>query len=197
MTTTVRFNKFKAPNFSIGRYQRREFKIFDANLHHGDVRPFACPELVCDSLPNYSMLYPLPKCECLGFGEDVTGIVEGFCPNQYFLVSDGKLYQSTTETLCQGDFDCLAGSPFQPNPPIAEGSCNPEQCDGHATAYVVTYVTNHAGVRVESAPSPASNVVATTGDRPNVQVTWDNPPNGYCISSTRLYRVEKIGRAHV
>lgn len=190
MTTTVRHNKFVAPNFSIGRYQRREYKIFDANLHHGDVRPFACPEIVCEGLPDYNLLYPLPDCECLGFGEDVSSVVEGFCHNQYFAVVNGSLTQATTDTLCDGNVDCLAGSPFQPNPPIVEGTCDPDACDGNAVAYVVTYVTMHNGMYVESAPSPVSDVVAITGNVPNVQVTWDIAPQGYCIARTRLYRVE-------
>lgn len=211
MTTTVRINKFKAPNFSIGRYQRRDFQIFDANLHYGDVRPFACPELVCEDVGRLNKLYPLPECECLGFDDTVTDIVRGFCHDQYFVLAEGNLYQATTETLCRGVVDCLAGAPHSTESPVATSTCEtyvepvldengdvieegyfePKGCEGYGVSYVVTYVAEHAGIEVESAPSPPSEVVPVTTDRHGTVVTWGEPPvAGHCIVGTRLYRSE-------
>lgn len=190
MTRTVIFNDFKAVTPFRNRYRRSELEIWDANLHYGDVRPFACPVQACpgEVVSDTAMeLYPLPECKCQHF-EMLTDPHLGFCGDQHFFVSNGSLRQATSQELCDGLPSCLAGSPTQKQPP--SGSSNCSGCDGVAMSYVVTYVTEHAGIQVESAPSPPSTPVASSGHIPGTSVSWAAAPPGYCVVATRLYRVE-------
>ena len=187
MPTTLIFNNFKSPQHFRNRFRRSEFQVVDANLHHGDVRPFACPEEVCTGQGLLRTLYPLPDCECLGFG-DIRDIVRGFCGEQHFQIIGGTLRQSTEAQLCSGTTPNRAGAPYTPNHPNVGSGCS--GCDATGVAYVVTFITEHAGIRVESAPSPASTIVASAGERPNATVTWAGAPAGFDIVATRLYRVE-------
>ena len=191
MTTTAIFRNFKQANFSRNRFDRGSvFEIWDANLHHGSVQPFACPEIECEDVGPLKTLYPLPGCKCLGF-EECIDIVRGFCKDQHFYINpDGCLVQATEEELCNKETPCLAGAPFNKEAPIASSNCEDDTCDAVGVAYVITYVTQHAGVQVESAPSPASNVVASNGNIPGATVSWTAGPTDYCIVETRLYRVE-------
>lgn len=165
------------------------YDIQNANLHHGDIRPFACPEVVCDVGKTYRSLYYVPSCPCLGF-EDGRKVVSGFCGDQYFFLKNGYLHQATEEELCNGQ-SCRAGTPFQSEAPtVSGGGCN-GSCDGIAVSYVVTYVSYLEGGKwVEGAPSPPSTPVATNGNSPNVTVSWKKAPNNYCIQRVRLYRTE-------
>lgn len=187
MTTTVILNNFRAPQHFRNRFRRSEFQVLDANLHHGDIRPFACPEEVCTNQGALLSLYPLPDCECLGF-TDVRDIVRGFCSEQHFQIIGNTLMQSTEQQLCSGSTPNRAGAPFAPDRPNVSANC--AGCDSAGVAYVVTFVTSHAGIQVESAPSPASIIVASSGEIPDASVTWAAAPAGFDIVATRLYRVE-------
>lgn len=190
MTTTAIFNNFKQADFWRNRYTRgSSIQIRNANLHHGDIRPFSCPVKLCDDKP-FKTLYPLLSCECFGFSY-LTDIVSGFCSDQHFYISaSGQLHQATESELCDNGNTCLAGAPFNPKAPAATADCDNNSCDSVGTSYVITYITEHAGIRIESAPSPASNPIAIEGHIPNSIVNWESPPTGYCIVETRLYRVE-------
>ena len=107
---------------------------------------------------------------------------------QHFQLIGGRLHQSTERELCANITPNLAGAPFGPNRPNVSAGCS--GCDSTGVAYVVTFITEHAGIRVESAPSPASQIVASAGERPNATVSWAAAPTGYDIVATRLYRVE-------
>lgn len=188
MTTTVRFNDFKAPNPKQSRYGRKNYRIYDANTHYGDVRPFACPERKCDDHHQY--LHPILDCECLGF-DYKADVVKGFNNYQFFYLKDRRLHQALSYDLCNNNSTNLAGSPFNPTAPVAVATgCNDQQCEGAGVAYAITYVTRHAGIEVESSPSPPSDVVPIAGQSPMVSVTWTAAPStDYDIVATRLYRV--------
>ena len=189
MTTTAIFRDFKQNSLWRNKYRRGSvLSIRNANIFHGDVQPFACPEKLCECVGKLDTLYPLENCECFGF-EGCKDIVKGFCKDQYLHIVDGKLKQATEEELCEGTDACMAGAPFPPDPPSAGSGCS-DECDATNVSYVRTYVTEHAGVQVESAPSPVSNAVASNGEVPGASVSWGPAPNGYCIVETRLYRVE-------
>ena len=189
MTTTAIFRDFQQADFWRNKYRRgSEIEIRDANLRHGDIRPFACPELVCDDVQELHTLYSLPDCECHGFTE-ITDAVRGFCAEQHFYLDNGILRQATESELCSGANPCRAGAPYSQSAPSVSASCN-DACDGVGVSYVITYVTQHAGIQVESAPSPASPIVPSNGDKPGVFVSWGSAPSGYCVVETRLYRVE-------
>lgn len=165
------------------------YDIQNANLHHGDIRPFACPEEICDVGKTYRSLYYVPSCPCLGF-EDGRKVVSGFCGDQYFFLEDGYLRQATEEELCNGQ-SCLAGTPFQPSAPTTSGGGCDGSCDGVAVSYVITYVSYLEGGKwVEGAPSPPSSPVSTSQNIPNVRVNFGAPPAGYCIQRVRVYRTE-------
>lgn len=51
MSTSVIYSRFRVPLGLYNRYVREIFEIWDADLHHGDVRPFACPEVICEQEP--------------------------------------------------------------------------------------------------------------------------------------------------
>lgn len=189
MATRIIFRDFTPASAWRNKYRRgnRIFEIWDANLHHGDVRPFACPEALCEGTEAYKTLYPLPECPCLGF-LDERDIVQGFCQDQFFHIENGILRQSTTQELCNHTPSCRAGVPFNPSPPSASASCS--GCDGVSVSYVITYITEHAGIQVEGPPSPPSNIVIGSGATPNASVSWTAAPPGYCIVATRLYRTE-------
>ena len=194
MTTTAIFRNLKQTNFSRNKFSRGStLEIWDANLHHGDVRPFACPEIACEDVGPLKTLYPLPDCKCLGF-EDCRDIVRGFCKDQHFYIDpeEGCLRVATEDELCNGEPNCLAGAPFNKEAPTVEGNCNDEACDVVPISYVTTYVVEHAGVQTESAPSPPSDPVASTGATPNnvVTITPSTGIDDYCVVETRLYRVE-------
>lgn len=166
------------------------YDIKNANLHYGDIRPFACPEEICQVDKVYKSLYYVPSCPCLGF-EDGRKVVEGFCSDQYFFIKNGFLHQATERGLCSGT-SCRAGTPFQSNAPIVSGEgCNDRTCDGIAVSYVITYVSMLSnGKWVEGAPSPPSIPFATKCKAPELTVSWGAPPGGYCIERVRLYRTE-------
>ena len=180
---------FREVNLTRNRYLRPgEWAITDANMEHGDLRPFASPQKVCDAVPNTKVLYPLPECCCLSF-QECADPVKGFCYEQHFFLEDGFLRQGTEEELCEG-LSCLAG-PSIPNQPLATASCSGTQCDGHGVSYVRTFVSTHAGVDTESSPSRPSTIVVGQGETPNIQVVWtDTAPEDRCITAQRIYRVE-------
>lgn len=124
MRTAV-FRDFKPIASFRSLFRRKSHKIIDANLHHGDIRPFACPEKLCCNTDNAQELYSLRECECLQFDfqVDATG---GFCRDHHFFIKDGILRESTTEQMCLGE-SCLAGLPI-PDYPTATASCT--ECDG-------------------------------------------------------------------
>lgn len=188
MATNAIFRNFTASEPFRNKYMRSRglFEIADANLHHLDIRPFACPELLCENVGEYRSLFPLEECPCLGY-EDGRQVVQGFCHNQFFYLKNGYLMQATRESLCNKVDDCRAGVPFG-SQPSASSSCG--GCDGTAVSYVITYVTNHGGIEVEGPPSPASPPVVGSGNTPGVTVSWGAAPQGFCIAKTRLYRTE-------
>lgn len=188
MATNAIFRNFTASQPFRNKYMRDRglFEIADANLHHLDIRPFACPELLCRSAGLYRSLFPIEQCPCLGY-EDGRQVVQGFCHDQFFYLQNGYLMQATRESLCKKETDCRAGVPFGERP-VAEGNCG--TCDGVAVSYVITYVATHAGIDVEGPPSPASRPVKSSGNVPNVTVSWGDAPVGFCIKKTRLYRTE-------
>ena len=190
MSNLAIFNNFKPINLKRNPFLREgEYALWDANLHHNDLRPFACPQVICEG-STATTLYPLPDCCCAGF-DNCSDPVKGFCHNQHFYIQEGRLYQAETEDLC-GDLGegCLAGAP-KPKPPIVPNpECSTDACDAVTYHYVMTYTTSHAGVQVESTPSEPFFGVVANGHRPNVVVTWEEPPAGYCIVAINLYRTE-------
>lgn len=189
MTTTAIFRDFQQATYWRNKYRRGgEIDIRDANLRHGDIRPFACPEKICENVSDLQTLYYLPSCECHGFDE-LTDAVKGFCADQHFVLQSGVLKQATESELCNMSNLCMAGAPYNTSAPSVSSGCN-GGCDSVGVSYVITYVTQHSGVQVESAPSPASSIVASNGDRPGASVSWGAAPSGYCVVETRLYRVE-------
>lgn len=191
MTSTVIFNKFKAPSLWKNRFTRSEYELWDANIHHGDVRPFACPEQICQD--SWEDIYSLAECDCTGFNTR-TPIVRGFCSEQYFLIVGGTLMQMTPTGLCAGDSMTIrAGAPVPEAPFITDSTCPTEDCDITGISYVMTYITEHGGVLTESAPSEPTTPIAVAGDVPNVTIGWNSPPipiSLHNIISIRIYRVE-------
>lgn len=170
---------------------RGVFDIRDANLHHGDIRPFACPELFCENVGDLQSLFPLAECPCLGY-EDGRKVVRGFCPDQYFFIQGGYLRWADTTQLCAKTSVCRAGSPFNPSPPSASSDCRSGACSATSVSYVITYVTRSGenGPLVEGPPSPASTPISIGCKSPRSTVSWGKAPEGYCIVATRLYRTE-------
>lgn len=168
---------------------RGVFDIRDANLHHGDIRPFACPELVCENVGELNYLHPLEQCECFGFNNN-RKLVRGFCPNQYFYLRGGYLRWANETEVCNGTEVCRAGAPFKKTAPSVSGGCG-GSCSATMVSYVITYVTSSTdGPDVEGPPSPASDPISVSGTSPNVTVSWGDAPSAYCIKKTRLYRTE-------
>lgn len=182
------FTNFRHVNLTRNRYLRGgEWAITDANLEFGDLRPFASPRKVCDVPETAKTLYPIPDCCCLTF-DQCADPVHGFCATQHFYLRDGILRQADEDELCAGE-SCRAGVPL-PEAPQVTSSCSAEQCDGVGMSYVITWVTTHAGIEVEGSPSRPSDTVAVNGHIPNATVSWDLPPEDFCITSVRVYRVE-------
>lgn len=189
MPTTAIFRNFQSAQFWRNRYLRRDgmFQIWDANLHHGDVRPFACPVQECNEQDIFASLFPLDSCPCLGF-EDGRKVVQGFSDNQFFHIEDGYLVQSTETQLCNGLF-CRAGSP-QPTSAPTVGSSSCGSCGATAMSYVITYITEHDGIWVESSPSDPSTPLACGADNSHFNLSWDAAPDDFCIVAINLYRSE-------
>ena len=189
MSNLAVFNNFKSVSLLKSRFARRgAFEVWDANLHDSGIRPFKCPEKICDGSAGMNSIYPLRECECLGF-ESVVEPIQGFCPDQHFHVISGRLVQNTTNGFCAPSGGCLAGSP-QPQPVSITGDCSKDDCDIVGFRYVITYVTTHAGVQVESSPSPPSNVLPANAENPAIVLSLPPLPNGFCITNTRIYRTE-------
>ena len=257
---------FRPANLLRSRYLRKEWAVWDANLHHGDIRPFACPEFMCETDIEGGQIFPMSKCCCLVL-PDCTEPVKGFCKDQWFWVDPVSctLRQSTEEQLCVLE-SCRAGSPV-PDRPIVDGVCTgndfekdylqcledtraqcdslkqavedaykaftdcsdqcqivgeetPEctaqrkawqaaleayekcvcyleydceqqsaPCDAVTMHYVVTWVTEHSGICVESAPSLPDYAV-TNGNTPSNLITQPPIPADFCITRWKIYRVE-------
>lgn len=188
MAVVKKFDDFKSVDYFGSPYNREILKIWDANLHYGDVRPFACPTPICNNY-NKGTIFSIPNCPCLSFPDD-RDVVVGFCHDQYFSILNGSLYQSTSSALCSNGVNSFAGAPFPPNPPSVNMGCRDDLCDAYGVAYVITYVTEHAGIQVESAPSPASTVLGVNQYPPQVEITIPPPPTGYLVTKIRLYRTE-------
>ena len=118
MGTTAIFRNFTMSNPWRNKYTRarRLYDIWDANLHHGDVRPFACPELVCENVGELTSLYANRSCPCLGF-TDGRRVVHGFDTDQYFFLENGYLVETDLQGLCRKQYLCRSGSPFYPERP--------------------------------------------------------------------------------
>ena len=118
MGTTAIFRNFTFSNPWRNKYTRarRLYDIWDANLHHGDVRPFACPELVCENVGNLKSLYANRQCPCIGF-EDGRKVVHGFDTDQYFFIEGGRLVETDLNGLCRKRYLCWSGTPFYPERP--------------------------------------------------------------------------------
>ena len=203
MATNAIFRNFTASEPFRNKYMRSRgiFEIKDANLHHSDIRPFACPELFCKNVGNYRSFYPLPECECLGY-EDKNVPIKGFHHNQFFYLKNGYLMQANREHICNKIDGCRAGVPFNPVAPVATSNCD-NKCDAVAYSYVITYVSTFypygeggKGIDVEGPPSPASKPVAGNGNIPDITVSWTDAPEGFCIKKTRLYRTESDSLLH-
>lgn len=194
MPTIAIFNNLKNIFPWQNKYMRNRgvFDIRDANLHHGDIRPFACPKVVCDEdedLPVYHSLYPLSSCICLGYN-DGRKVVKGFASNEFFYIQGGYLRNVNRRQLCDKEQVCRAGTPYQPKAPVAQSNCV-QNCSAVTVSYVITYVTETpSGTLVEGAPSPPSSPVPISGASPNVDVSWEDAPGGFCIKAVKLYRSE-------
>lgn len=189
MTATVILNNFKAPDLWRNKYRRSTYELWDANLHHGDVRPFACPTKICDAI--YNQLFVVDGCECGGFAS-TEPVVKGFCEDAYYKLVGGQLKQATTIELCNGSSLYHAGAPV-PEQISNVNVADCDSCDNTGVSYVITYVVDHAGVQIESSPSSPTLVVASPGNIPNATVTW-GPAAFFAVNhnivATRLYRTE-------
>ena len=189
MSQILIFRNFKAPKLNISKFSRKgELQAWDADLHDGSIRPFKCPEELCkhSAYLGAHFLYPQAGCECLAFADNLP--VQGFCRDQHFQVSSGVLNQFTLDANCQPQA-VRAGAPTPTQRPSASGSCT--NCSGVAVSYLSTFVTQYAGIQVESGPSQPSVPVAGKGNVPNAVVTFgDTPDMSYPIISRRIYRVE-------
>lgn len=118
MGTTAIFRNFTMSHPWRNKYTRarRLYDIWDANLHHGDVRPFACPELVCEDVGELTSLYANRSCPCLGF-TDGRKVVHGFDTDQYFFLEGGRLVETDLQGLCRKQYISRSGSPFYPERP--------------------------------------------------------------------------------
>lgn len=183
MSTTVIYNDFRPLRAFHSRYRRSELQVWDANLHYGDVRPFACPVEMCIAAPVGASFCTELECR------DNIDFVIGFTPDQHFFIVNDQLRQINTAGM-HNDLGYIAGAPFYTLPPTATQMTACDGCDAVAISYVVTTVTSHAGIEVESAPSPVSNAVVSGGHIPNVQVDWGVVPANHSIVGTRLYRSE-------
>ncbi len=195
MATIAIFNNLKNIFPWQNKYMRNRgvFDIRDANLHHGDIRPFACPEVICDEEDDigvYQSLYPLPSCRCLGFS-DGRKVVKGFKYDEFYYIRGGYLRWASTNHLCEKQSMCRAGAPYNESSPVATSNCG-QNCAAVTVSYVITYVVRSPaeGMFLEGAPSPPSYPVVISGSTPNVNVTWQDAPQGFCIVAVRLYRTE-------
>lgn len=188
MTSTVILNDFKAPQLWRNKYRRSTYQIWDANLHHGDVRPFACPELICDD--SFQTLFISNNCECGGF-DTYRKIVKGFCDNSYYVIDNELLRQTTSDEICIGAQTFAAGSPIPPTPNLLNGDCN-DSCDNAAWSYLITYVVEHNGMLIEGPPSQPIGVT-TANIQAGITIGWPAASGtqlDYNIVATRLYRTE-------
>lgn len=193
MTATVIFNDFRAPSIWRNRYRRSEYQIWDANLHHGDVRPFACPEVICNG--SFQTIYNnLRDCACPG-NSLIQPVADGFCAGTKFVIANGFLKHASDVDLCDGQLLMNAGAPV-PDPFVLQtisGTCdNNESCDHYGVAYVITYVVDTGVSLIESAPSRPIGPVMTN-DLDAVTVGWAAAAGAlldYNIVATRLYRTD-------
>lgn len=188
MSAIAIYNNFKGVDFLKNRFTRTNaMDLWDANIHTNAVLPYKCPEKLCYDVPDHASLYPLRECECLGM-DNINPPVKGFGYDQHFFIRNGRLYQSVTTTICDRDADCLAGAPIPKTPSIDE-ECDDSVCSIAASSYVITTVTQHAGIDVESSPSPRSSVIRhSEGFTPTLR--WKAPVGGYCITRFKIYRSE-------
>lgn len=194
MTSTVIFNNFKAPDLWRNKYRRSTYEIWDANLHHGDVRPFACPEFICgDSFQDIHPVIEDFECDCSGFNE-FTPTVKGFHVSQNYAVINERLRHLSNFDICNQTTGDLAGAPTPPVPisSVAQDCDQETVCDSTGVSYVITYVVEHSNVLIESAPSPPTIPISVTS-MPGTTLSWLAAPVAfadYNIVATRLYRLE-------
>ncbi len=146
--------------------------------------PEACPQCVKDSTP-LTIIPNLESCPCFAFSEEIDYVKYpyGEC-DLYFYIRDGGLRVADEEMLCLGQ-SCNPSPPC-PQAPAQFGDSG--GCDLAPFSYVYTYV-NQFGF--EGPPSSAFlGVLGDTGYVSALVRGFSEPPDGYCITAMRLYRLD-------
>lgn len=165
MSRTVIFNNFKPLTISRNKYERGRFEIWDANLHHGDVRPFACPEQIKPGSSSNEIIYSAKEnpCGVIQGSSRYVKLVKGFDHDIYYgLTTNGDVRVVTKNNMCADTLGRRAGVPIPiherafispqyngPNDPCVDDM----KCGVARVSIAITYVTQEGNKEIESAPA--------------------------------------------
>lgn len=174
------------------RYTGLPKSVVDANLVHGDLRPFPCPEPVCDLQNPAAVVQTIldeTDCDCLTFSEVMCFAKN--CGLYFWNDETGAPLISTQAEFCLGDgcpYDiaCPTTPPNIASIQGSSGSSSTADCDSHYFAYRYSYIITINGQEFEGHWSPPTNAVLADATPATVLNGIPNP--GGCHTAVRIYR---------
>ena len=178
-------NPFRGENLKQQELLKRNiFSICakNAQLHDGSLRPYPCPEVVCEHDFEPCTIYSSKECECIALPQEAL-----FDENHDFTfwAQEGHCVKKSA-CFCDGE-TCDVGIPCPDHPLTASGN-SPEGCDFDPRVYYYTWVAKFCnGCESEGPMSPPSNQVC---GGPAVVGGGSMPPVGSCVTHMRIYRAQ-------
>lgn len=166
--------------------------IIDANISHGDLRPYPCPTQLCDLQNTNAVVATIANeedCPCLTFMEDTCFVKD--CGLYYWNDLTGEPKISTPSDFCLGegcDFgvQCPETSPVVASFENAPSVSSTTSCDSHYFAYRYAYIVEIGGREFEGHWSPPTEMILADAT-PNTLLSGI-PAVGGCHTKVRIYR---------
>ena len=172
------------------RFTGLPLSVVDANLIHGDLRPFPCPIEKCDlGDVEIATIAEVDECPCLTFDEHTCYFED--CGLYFWNDESGIPRISTPEQFCIGE-GCTYGVQCPSAPPTidsfetAPSTSNLAECDSHFFAYRYSYIVEIGGREFEGHWSPPSGCSNASADPQTILSGIEDP--GGCHTKIRIYQ---------
>lgn len=163
-------------------------KARNVNLRHGDIRPWPCPEVVCEHDFYIETLIETPECKCVALDEcaDIQRFAMSDRPGCDFMIWTGPTMSpriATVDDFCAGE-SCKLGIECPGVPEVVSVDPGTEECNCNFASYLITYEDKYGR---EGPPSEATSPVSIGL---NGQACIDLPqPTDPCIERIVIYRL--------
>lgn len=154
-------------------------------LHDGAIRPFKCPELICEHDFQVKEIYSDKDCPCIAFDSE-TYIVE-YKDLIFIKERNAEAFSVCKEELCDPTPLC----PTLPCPETALHVSSPSHsssCSFRPARFFYTFVSERCGCLYESPPSPITDVGSCGSPYALSNIPVPDPDLG--VTSIRIYRFD-------